>query len=91
MVYVVLILAAVALLSFAFGLLGNLPATPDWLVGTSSLLVEYISWPVHILASILNDHLFYGSLIIVAAVMAWEPVYHSIMWVLRKIPILGIK
>jgi len=91
MIYVVLILAAVALLSFAFGLLGNLPATPDWLINSSDLLIQYVAWPVHIMTSILNDHLFYGSLILVAAVMAWEPIYHSIMWVLKKIPILGIK
>jgi len=91
MVQIVLIIAALALLSFAFGIFGNIPPTPDWLTGTSDSLVDLIVWPIQIMAGLIGAHLFFGTIILIGVVMAWEPIYHLVIWVLRKIPILGIK
>lgn len=91
MVQVVLILAAVSLMSFVFGLFGNLPPTPDWLQGVADGAIDLMTFGVYTLSWLFTAQLFFGTMVIVGAVMVWEPVYHLIMWVLRKIPILGIK
>lgn len=91
MVNVILIGAGLALLAFAFGLFGNLPPTPEFLQGVSDTLVDILVWPFQLMSGLIGGHLFFGTIILVAAVIAWEPVYHLVMWVLRKIPILGIK
>ena len=91
MVQVVLIIAGLALLAFAFGIFGNIPPTPTWLEGVSDTLVDIIIWPVQILAGLLGGHLFFGTIILLGVVMAWEPVYHLVMWVLKKIPVVNIK
>lgn len=91
MLQVVLIVAGTALLLFAFGIFGNLPPTPSWLSDTSSTLVDLVVWPVQLLAGLIGGHLFFGTIILIGAVMAWEPIYHLTMWILKKIPVLGIK
>ena len=91
MIQVVLILAAVFLMSFVFGLFGNLPPTPEWLEGIASGAIDLFTFGIYTLSWLFTPELFFGSIAIVGAVMAWEPVYHLVMWVLRKIPLLGIK
>jgi len=91
MVHVVLILAGGALMAFAFGMFGDLPATPGWLENVADGAINLMSFGIYTLSWLFTAELFFGTLIIVGAVMAWEPVYHLVMWVLRKIPILNIK
>jgi len=91
MVQVVLILAGGVLMSFVFGLFGNLPATPSWLEGVASSAIDLMSFGIYTLSWVFTAQLFFGGLAVIGVVMAFEPVYHLILWVLRKIPILGIK
>lgn len=91
MVQVVLILAGAALMAFVFGIFGDLPATPGWLESVADGAINLMSFGIYTLSWLFTAELFFGTLIIVGAVIAWEPVYHLAMWVLRKIPILNIK
>lgn len=91
MMHVIIILAGGVLFAFAFGMLGNLPPTPAGLELVADQLIQYMAWIINIMDSILIGHLFFGSMAVVSAVMLWEPIYYSIMWVLKKIPVLGIK
>jgi len=91
MIQVVLILAGAVLMAFVFGLFGNLPETPAWLQGVADGAIDLFTFPMYVLSWLIGAHLFFGTLALLAVVMAWEPVYHLILWVLRKIPILGIK
>lgn len=91
MVQVVLILAGAALMAFVFGIFGDLPATPGWLENVADGAINLMSFGIYTLSWLFTAELFFGTLIIVGAVIAWEPVYHLAMWVLRKIPILNIK
>ena len=91
MIQVVLILAAVALMSFFFGLFGNLPPTPPWLEGVASGAIDIMTFGIYTLSWLFTAELFFGTMVVIGAVMAWEPIYHLVLWVLKKIPILGIK
>jgi len=91
MVYVVIILAAVALMSFVFGLFGNLPPTPDWLVGTADGAIDLFRGAIYTFSWLIGPHLFFLTLGVIVTLLLWEQIYHLIMWVLRKIPILNIK
>lgn len=91
MIQVVLILAGAALMAFVFGLFGNLPATPSWLEGVADGAISLFQFAMYTMSWLIGAHLFFGTLALVSVVLLWEPVYHLIMWVLRKIPILGIK
>jgi hypothetical protein len=91
MVQVVLILAGGILMSFVFGLFGNLPPTPSWLEGVATGAINLFEFATYTLSWLIGAHLFFGTLALIVVVMTWEPVYHLILWVLRKIPILGIK
>lgn len=91
MVQVVLITAGVALMSFVFGLFGNLPPTPDWLIGVADGAITMFQFAIYTLSWLIGPHLFFLTLGVIVALISWEQVYHLIMWVLRKIPILNIK
>lgn len=91
MMWIVLLLAGIALITFAFGLLGNLPTTPLWLEAFNSTIGDLLSNISYTLAWLLGAELYFSSIIIIGIIFAFEPVYHGVMWTLKKIPILGIK
>lgn len=91
MILVVLILAGTALMAFVFGLFGNLPATPSWLEGVADGAIDLFYFGTATMSWLIGARLFFATLALVSVVLLWEPVYHLIMWVLRKIPILNIK
>lgn len=90
MIQVVLIFGGLTLILFAFGVFGSLPPTPDWLTSFSSTLAEWLVHITYIFAWLLTPTIFFGSIVIFFAIIAWEPIYYSVMWVLKKIPVLGI-
>jgi len=91
MIHVVIILAGAVLMSFVFGLFGNLPPTPIWLEGVADSAIDLFMFPMYTLSWLIGAHLFFGTLALIVVVMTWEPVYHLTLWVIRKIPVLGIK
>lgn len=88
---VFIVIAGIALLSTAFMLTPDLPPTPDYLILLQDSFNEFLHRVMGFIFYFLSPNLAYASLIIVAAVFASEPIYHGVMWVLRKIPVLGIK
>jgi len=91
MVLLILLAAGIAVVLVMLGAFGNLPETPAWLVSTSDNVLDLILWPVYIFQWIIGAELFFGSLAVCAIVMAWEPLYHTAIWIAKKIPMLGIK
>lgn len=91
MVILLIIGAALALMSFAFGFMGNFPATPDFIESLAYSGIDLIGTGIRVLAWLMSPPLFFGSIALFFGVMIAEPVYHLTMWILKKIPMLGIK
>ena len=88
---VILITIGVALLMGIIVLMPNFPPTPDSFNDILEQLADFMGGISHVLIYIFGTQLFLAFIGIFVAVMVAEPVYHGVMWVLRKIPVLGIK
>lgn len=88
---VFMVIAGIALLATVFVVMPDLPPTPDILIAMQDTFNLFLHKVVQLIFYFLTPTLAFASLLIVSAVFASEPVYHGIMWILRKIPVLGIK
>lgn len=88
---VFIIIAAIALLTAVFVTMPNLPPTPEVLVAIQNGFNDLLLMSIQFIRYFLSPQLTFVMLVVVGAVFASEPVYHGIMWILRKIPVLGIK
>lgn len=88
---VFIIVAAIALLTVVFVAMPDLPATPEFLITMQQAFNDVLLNAIQFVRYFLTPQLTFVSLVVIIAVFASEPVYHGIMWILRKIPVLGIK
>lgn len=88
---VFIIVAAIALLTVVFVAMPDLPATPEFLISMQQAFNDILLNAIQFIRYFLTPQLTFISLVVIIAVFASEPVYHGIMWILRKIPVLGIK
>lgn len=85
------IVVGVALIISVFTLMPDLPATPQILIDSTNLLVSLISNFVGLYKYTMTPALALVSIVLSIAILAFEPIYKVSMWILRKIPVLGIK
>lgn len=88
---VFIVIAGIALLSAVFMLMPDLPPVPEVLISMQDSFNVLLHKAMQLIFYFLTPNLAFVSLIVVSAVFVSEPVYHGIMWILRKIPVLGIK
>lgn len=88
---VFIIVAAVALLTVVFVAMPDLPATPELLISMQEAFNGILLNAIQFIRYFLTPQLTFVSLVVIIGVFASEPIYHGIMWILRKIPVLGIK
>lgn len=79
------------LLTTVFALMPDLPPTPQMLLDFSDELANLLETSIQYIRYVLSPLLTFVVLVVVSAVFMGEHLYHAIMWILRKIPILGIK
>lgn len=90
MIQLLLFGVGIAIILFAFGLFGNLPPTPDFLLQFNTYIEGILSGIVLFAKWLFTPEIFYGGMVIAFAIIFWEPLYHTSMYVLKKIPLLGI-
>ena len=88
---VFVVVVGVALIISVFALMPDLPATPQVLVDSTNLLVSLISNFVGLYKYTMTPVLALVSVVLSIAIFAFDPIYKVSMWILRKIPVLGIK
>ena len=88
---VFIIIAAVALLTTVFVVMPDLPATPELLIAIQDGFNNILLQAIQFIRYFLSPQLTFVVVMVIAAVFASEPIYHGIIWILRKIPVLGIK
>lgn len=88
---VFVVVVGVALIISVFILMPDLPATPQILIDSTNLLVSLISNFVGLYKYMMTPALALVSIVLSIAILSFEPIYKVSMWILRKIPVLGIK
>lgn len=83
--------AGVALILAIFLVMPDLPATPQVLIDSTDLLVNILSQFVGVYKYIMSPSLAFVSVTMIIAIFAFEPIYKIALWVLRKIPVFGVK
>ena len=83
--------AGVALILAIFLVIPDLPATPQVLIDSTDLLVNILSQFVGVYKYIMSPSLAFISVTMIIAIFAFEPIYKIALWVLRKIPVFGVK
>lgn len=83
--------AGVALILAIFLVMPDLPATPQVLIDPTDLLVNILSQFVGVYKYIMSPSLAFISVTMIIAIFAFEPIYKIALWVLRKIPVFGVK
>lgn len=83
--------AGVALILAIFLVMPDLPATPQPLIDSTDLLVNILSQFVGVYKYIMSPSLAFISVTMIIAIFAFEPIYKIALWVLRKIPVFGVK
>ena len=83
--------AGVALILAIFLVMPDLPATPQVLIDSTDLSVNILSQFVGVYKYIMSPSLAFISVTMIIAIFAFEPIYKIALWVLRKIPVFGVK
>ena len=83
--------AGVALILAIFLVMPDLPATPQVMIDSTDLLVNILSQFVGVYKYIMSPSLAFISVTMIIAIFAFEPIYKIALWVLRKIPVFGVK
>lgn len=88
---VFIVILGVALLLGVFVILPPLPPTPQVLLDLSTSLADILFNTMYFMSHVLTKPLLLAILGVSMGLFLFQPVYHSVMWVLKKIPVLGIK
>ena len=79
-----------SILSFILGLL-PLPDVPAWLVELTETILQYMKTGMGIVLFFVPQAVVQGALDLVILVWTVVHTYKLVLWVLRKIPMLGIE
>lgn len=86
-----IIVMGVALIIGVFAIVPPLPPVPIGLTRFNEQLEQVLTEAINIIRYVLTPELTFTTVAILIAVYAFEPIYHGVMWILRKIPGLGIQ
>jgi len=81
----------VKLLILIFGVLPTIPATPAEVTSGGQWIIDQIVGVISVLTTILTPALVAAVVVVLVAELAFQNVYHGVMFVLRKIPVINIK
>jgi hypothetical protein len=90
-IFTILISGVMSLLATIFSALPTLPAMSTTITGLTTSLMAFIETPLNVLKGLLGQSFFIAVSTLLIGLFAFEWIYHGIMWILRKIPILAIK
>lgn len=73
------------------GVLPTVAATPSAITSGGDWVISTITGVISVLRYVLSDALLIAVMVVVVGMYTFEWVYHSVMWVIRKIPMVNIK
>lgn len=91
MIFYAIIVGAITAVSAVLGVLPSLPAIPSAVSAGGAWTTDLVSSFVGVLRLIFTTELLAAIMVVLVALYAFEPLYHTALWALKKIPILNIK
>jgi len=74
-----------------FSVLPTIPATPTALSDGGQWIIDQIVLLTSVLRMFLGTTLFTAIIVVLIAIFTFEWIYHTVMWIVRKIPVINIK
>jgi len=90
MIFTAVLVAILFLLNSVLSLLPDLPDMPEVIVNASSWILQYIAIGADLAVAVLGQAFLNAILLVIVLLFTYEQVYHLVIWVLRKIPVIGI-
>lgn len=91
MVVTFIIHSMLSLIQTVLGVLPNVPATPQAVIDGGTWIVNQVAGVVSLLNVIFSSTLMTATIVIVVAMFTFEWIYHTVMWIVRKIPMINVK
>lgn len=86
-----LIHAILGIVSNILSVFPSLPSMDVSIVTAGAWLSTTLAQGAAFAQFIYGSTLYHAIIALVAAVWAFEPIYHTVMWVIKKIPIINVK
>jgi hypothetical protein len=90
MIFDFIVTALNQFLQTVLSVLPNAPAVPTALDSATTYIISTITGAVSLLQTIFGYTFFNTIIVIIVGIFLFEQIYHSVMWVIRKIPIVDI-
>lgn len=74
-----------------FGVLPNVAATPQSIVDGGNWIITTIGDFIAVLNMLFTAPLVAGTIIIAVGIFNFEWIYHTTLWIIKKIPMINIK
>lgn len=87
---IVLIIALILLVSTTLLAIIGVPPMPAEILAVSDTLLDYVTQFNGLMGYIFSPTLWGAFIALIAAIWVFEPAYHGVMWILRKIPMAAV-
>lgn len=91
MIFMTIINAFFGLLQTVLGVLPNVAPIPVAVSTGGDWALAQVSSVISVLNVVFSPALMSGAVLIIVGLFVWEWVYGSVMWVVRKIPLVNLK
>lgn len=91
MIFTALFVGIMELIRATFANLPTLPDFPESLASYVDQFFNLLSNPIYLVKDLLTPTLFNFAVLAIIALWQFEYVYLTAMWIIRKLPFLGIK
>jgi hypothetical protein len=81
----------VSFIKLVFTPLPTVAATPTSVIDGGTWITDQISAVVSVFNMVYGATLFSALILIILAIINFEWIYHTLMWVIKKIPMINIK
>lgn len=88
---VFMVVGGMTILGIGFAMMPALPPVPPELIAFQNGFNDILLNAIQFLRYFFSPMLMWLALGVIITVFLAEPIYHAVMWVLRKIPVLNIK
>lgn len=91
MIFTAIIVGMLALVQLLLSPLPSLPTTPQPIFDGGNTIINLITSVISFLAYIFSPTLLAAAVAIFIAIFAFDTIYNTVMWTIKKIPMLNIK
>ncbi len=91
MIIDLMISVMIGFVKVVLGILPNVPATPSAIVDGGNWVTSTIGGVISVLSMLLTPALLAAVVLVIVGLINFQWIYHTVMWVVRKIPMVNIK